>query len=258
MERNVLNLGRVELVDKMGTDYSVLRAARVSTGNEASKGEKKDKGLLDFLYRNDHISPFSFVSFQFYIKCPVFVARQWMRHRTWDFNEASARYKQLETEYFFPEEWRMQDTENKQGSVSTSELEKNLSFYNEKASGVYKSNENTYQNLIESGIAREQARTVMPAGQYTEFYGHVNMRNLFHFLSLRLDEHAQYEIRVYAEAILDILENIDDIKWSVEAFKKYDRLKKLYNEGINLSKKKFKTTEAFENLLKSFIEENKE
>lgn len=252
-ERQVLNSGFVKLVDKMGNDYSILRAARVSTGAETSKGEKKDKGLIDFLYRNDHISPFSFVSFQFYIKCPLFVARQWMRHRSFDYNEASARYKEFEWDVWVPESFRIQGGDNKQGSLEVEDEKKEELF---KLKELYGTAKETYEDLLENEIAREQARAVMPMGQYTEFFAHVNMRNLFHFLELRLDEHAQYEIRVYAEAILSILEELTEIEWSVNSFKKYRELKNLYNQALNISKKNFKSTNPVKDYLQDFIDTN--
>lgn len=234
MKVDVLDKGIVELIDRMGNDYSILRAARVSTGAEISKGDKKDRGLIRYLYRNNHISPFSFVSFQFYFKMPIFVARQFMRHRTWDINEASARYKHFEWETFIPETWRVQDTENKQhsdGYVEHQELTTQM------VKGIYKKNEQAYESMLGHNIAREQARTVMPVGQYTEFYGHINLRNLFHFLELRLHEHAQYEIQVYAGAVLEILEQLDDLKWSMEIFKEMNSLNNMYNDLLNSHKK---------------------
>ena len=219
---NVLDHGFVKLVDMMGDDYSILRAARVSTGSDAVKGDDKDRALIRYLYRNDHISPFSFVSFHFYVKCPIFVARQWFRHRTFDFNEVSARYKELKWEVFYPDSWRKQSSVNKQGS---SEKVKQQFEFNEMVENAYRASEIAYRTMIELGeVSREQARTVMPVGQYTEFYAHINLRNLFHFLELRLDPHAQYEIRVYAKAILNILEDIPSIRWSVEVFKDYYNL----------------------------------
>lgn len=256
MERDVLNLGKVKLIDRMGNDYSILRAARVSTGAEVSKGDLKDRGLIRYLYRNNHISPFSFVSFQFYFKMPIFVARQFFRHRTMDYNEASARYKEFEWEVWFPEEWRLQDTkENLQGSdgiINHQELTSSM------VKGIYTKNKEAYESMLSHNVAREQARTVMPVGQYTEFYAHVNLRNLFHFLELRLDSHAQYEIRVYAESILSILKELNDIKWSIEIFEEMNELNKLFNECVNASNKKFKSFNQIESYLKDFIRANKE
>lgn len=230
MKIDVLNSGRVELVDRMGDDYSILRAARVSTGSEVSKGYKKDRGLIRYLYRNNHISPFAFVSFQFYFKMPIFVARQFFRHRTFDVNEASARYKEFEWEVFYPDSWREQDTTNKQSSIGEINHQELIS---EMVKGICKKTNLAYTSMLEHNVAREQARTVMPVGQYTEFYASINLRNLFHFLELRLHPHAQYEIKVYAEAVLEILESLEDLKWSVEIFKEMNELNYMYQELLN-------------------------
>lgn len=249
MKKEVLDKGFVELVDRMGNDYSVLQAARVSTGANVVKGEKKDRGLIRYLYRNNHISPFAFVSFQFHIKCPIFVARQWFRHRTFDMNEASARYKEFEWETFTPEVWRVQDTENKQssnGQINHQELTTHM------VEGIYEKTHHAYESLLNHNVAREQARTVMPVGQYTEFFAHINLRNLFHFLDLRLDEHAQYEIRVYAQAILDILSEIEDLKWSIEVFNDVFELKQRFQHAMN---KAFKSgTGVTKDDLKTYLE----
>ena len=242
MRREVLDKGFVELVDKMGDDYSILRAARVSTGSDVKKGDEKDRGLIRYLYRNDHVSPFSFVSFHFHVKCPIFVARQWFRHRTFDMNEASARYKEFEWETFVPEKWRVQDTINKQSSneLVETDFQDTINDLYRNLNAVYDVSRTFYEESLDLDIAREQARTVMPVGQYTEFFAHINMRNLFHFLELRADEHAQEEIRVYAEAILDILSEIDDIKWSIEVFKEVKELKTAFKKAMDKAFKKNK------------------
>ena len=254
MQRNVLNKGRVELVDRMGNDYSIIRSARVSTGSEISKGDLKDRGLIRYLYRNEHVSPFSFASFHFYFKMPIFVARQFIRHRTYDVNEASARYKEFAWEVWFPEEWRTQDNlENLQGSSGTADHQ---SLTSHMVKGIYEKNKQAYESMLCNNISREQARTVMPVGQYTEFYAHINLRNLFHFLELRLDEHAQPEIRVYAEAILSILKELTDLKWSIEIFEDMFKLKSLFRKCINISNSKFKSFNAIETYLEYFIKSN--
>lgn len=245
----VLNNGFVELVDRMGNDISILKAARVSTGSEVIKGDVKDRGLIDYLYRNNHISPFAFVSFHFHFKMPIFVARQFARHRTWDLNEASARYKEFEWDVWEPDEWRKQSKSNKQGSEEVFKYDDLHRIFDINLDNAYNLSRETYDNFLKADVTREQARVVMPVGHYTEFFGHVNLRNLFHFLELRLDEHAQYEIRVYAEAILKILESLDDLKWSVEVFKKYNELKSLYLKCINK-----KDLDGFKEHLKKYIE----
>lgn len=229
-KKNVLNSGFVSLVDSMGDDYSVLRAARVSTGSDVVKGDKKDRGLIRYLYRNDHLTPFEFVSFQFHVKAPIFVARQWMRHRTSSYNEASARYKEFEWDTFTPESWRVQDLENKQSS--NGEID-HQSLTTSMVHSTYDRSRKSYESMLEHNVAREQARTVMPVGQYTEFFVSYNLRNLFHFLELRSDDHAQYEIRVYANAMLEILSEMKELKWSVEVFKQTNGLKRAFYRAMN-------------------------
>lgn len=208
-----LDHGFAELVDSMGDDLSVVQAARVSTGS-GTKGEEADKKLINYLMRHSHTSPFEQVTFKFHVKCPIFVARQWMRHRTWSYNEMSGRYMELPREFYNPSVWRAQDTANKQGS-----LPYNGDTYWVK--GAYEEAlawcERAYQSLLDNGVARELARMVLPLSTYTEFYGTVNLHNLFRFLKLRLDSHAQPEIQVYAQALLMLITPI--VPWSVEAWR---------------------------------------
>lgn len=211
----VLDNGFVKLVDIMGDDIRILQSARVSTGAESIKGPEKDRGLIRYLYRNEHMTPFESVVLQFHVKVPLFVARQWHRHRTFSYNEASARYKELPNEYYDPEMWRLQGTKNHQqsGEDVPDSFNNSLNYeYNKNMKKSYL----TYNNFLEKGVAREMARCNMPVSQYTEFYMTGNLRNYFHFLNLRLHEHAQYEIRVYAEAMRDILRGIEGLSWSVE------------------------------------------
>ena len=212
---DVLDDGFVRLVDVMGNDLSIVRAARVSY-NAEPRGDGSDDKLIHYLWRNKHTSPFESVIFTFEIKCPIFVARQWHRHRTWSYNEVSARYTELPEEFYVPElsQITTQSKDNKQ--MRTNEQNQDASFIktllvlnNSKAFGVYR-------ELLEAGCPRELARSVLPLGTYTRFFGTVDLHNLFHFLKLRLHEHAQYEIRVYAQAILKLIEPIVPI--SVKAF----------------------------------------
>lgn len=246
--KKVLDNGFVKLVDKMGSDYSILKAARTSTGSEASKGDKKDRGLIRYLYRHEHMSPFEFVSLQFHVKCPIFVARQWMRHRTFSFNEASARYKAFEWETFTPEEWRIQDIENKQSSNGLIDHQK---LTTSMIHSTYDRSRKAYESMLEHNVAREQARTVMPVGQYTEFFASINLRNLLHFLELRMDDHAQHEIRVFADAIYEILTEQEDLKWTIEVFDDMRTLKELFREAAD---KAFKTKGGVEDFRK-YLEE---
>lgn len=209
----LLDRGFVKLVDFMGSDLRAVNAARVSFGG-VSKGEDKDKALIKYLMEHEHLSPFEHCTFQFHIKCPIFVARQWMRHRIASYNEVSARYTQVKDEFYIPTEFRVQDTHNKQGSVASKDLnnEELLKVYTQSIEASYKA----YQKLLAAGVAREMARGLLPVSQYTQFYWTVNARSLLNFIHLRADDHAQYEIRVYAQAIEKIFKQ--KLPWSWAAF----------------------------------------
>lgn len=217
MTVNVLDKGFVRLVDKMGDDYRILEAARISTGSAPKKGDEKDRKLIHYLYRNNHLSPFEQAVFTFHVKMPIFIARQWMRHRTFSFNEFSARYAQMPEEFYLPKKLSNQDKKNHQSSSSPLDEKLNESLLSEFEESCKKSFE-TYRHFLAQGISREQARMVLPVNLYTQVYMTVNLRNLFHFLKLRLHNHAQWEIRQYASAILKILRQLPDFKWSLEVF----------------------------------------
>ncbi|WP_424245603.1 thymidylate synthase (FAD) [Elusimicrobium posterum] len=210
---DVLDKGFVKLVDFMGGDLRVVGSARVTFGSE-SKGEEKDKKLIKYLLEHAHHSPFEHSYFQFHICCPIYIARQWMRHRWGSYNEVSARYTEVKDEFYIPSEFRIQDTHNKQGSLSSKDLD------NEALRKVYEDSVNAsyeaYKKLLEAGVAREMARGILPVCQYTQFYWSVNARSLLNFLSLRADKHAQKEIRDYADAISKIFE--EKMPWTWEAF----------------------------------------
>ena len=209
----LLDHGFVKLIDFMGSDLRTVNAARVSFGG-VSKGEEKDKALIKYLMEHQHLSPFEHCTFQFHIKCPIFVARQWMRHRIASYNEVSARYTEVKDEFYIPTQFRGQDTNNKQGSVASKDLDNEalLKIYTESIEASYQA----YQKLIKAGVAREMARGLLPVSQYTQFYWTVNARSLLNFISLRADGHAQYEIRVYAEAIEKIFK--EKLPWTWAAF----------------------------------------
>lgn len=211
---HVLDHGFVKLVDFMGGDDRAVNSARVSFGG-VSKGEEKDKALIKYLMDHEHHSPFEHCCFQFHIKCPIFVARQWMRHRIASYNEVSARYTEVKDEFYIPTQFRGQDTHNKQGSISSKDLNNAelLKIYTESIEASYQA----YEKLLAAGVAREMARGLLPVGQYTQFYWTINARSLMNFIHLRADAHAQYEIRVYAEAISKIFEQ--KMPWTAEAFK---------------------------------------
>jgi thymidylate synthase (FAD) len=211
----VLDKGFVKLIDFIGGDTKVVLAARVSF-DMTLKGEEKDKKLIEYLLKHEHFTPFEHSVFQFHIKCPIFVARQWMRHRWGSYNEISARYTEVKDEFYIPKSFRIQDTKNKQGSLESDKLdnEKLIKLYKESIENAYK----TYQELLKNGIAREMARMVLPVSQYTQFYWTVNARSLLNFIRLRTDEHAQYEIREYANVISKIF--AQNMPWTWEAFNK--------------------------------------
>jgi thymidylate synthase (FAD) len=220
---SILDAGYVRLADHMGSDLSVVRAARVSYDAEWRTGEDagKDKKLINYLWKNAHTSPFESVSFTFEVKAPIFVLRQWHRHRTWSYNEVSARYSELGAEYYTPtmESIGKQSGSNKQMrdmvELSSEEIAtkvEEIAFYQQHCSDAF----SKYHSLIEVGWPRELARMVLPMSTYSHMFATVNMLNLFKFLKLRLHEHAQYEIRVYAEAMLQLITPIVPV--CVEAF----------------------------------------
>ena len=206
---NVLDHGFVRLVESMGGDLSISRAARVSY-DAPPRGE--DKGLINYLMKNSHTSPFEAVVMTFEIKCPIFIARQWHRHRTWSYNEVSARYTELPEEYYVPkpEHVGQQSKDNKQmrelggfANASTARI-----IIDNHCAGAFVA----YKGLLAAKVPRELARSVLPLATYTRFFGTVNLHNLFHFLSLRLDEkHAQYEIVEYAKALLQLVAKVAPI-----------------------------------------------
>lgn len=185
----------VDLVDYMGTDKSIVDAARVSYGKNLSiTTDDKDRKLIRYLMENGHTSPFEHVAFTFYIKTPIFIARQIMRHRTWAFNEISMRYTQAKDEFFGPKEWRGQSAHNKQmsaGVLNPYDAANATDRYSQALDSAWF----YYQDLLEYGVSRELARMVLPVSLMTEFYGTVNLHNLMHFLKLRLHEHAQPEVQ---------------------------------------------------------------
>ena len=212
---DVLDHGLVRLVDHMGSDLAISRNARVSYDAEA---RPEDKGLIEYLMKNHHTTPFEAVEFSFEIKAPIFVFRQWHRHRTWSYNELSARYRELPEEIYVPEVNQIthQSEDNKQMRTDeqhpkAEEIQRMIRIRNEDAFKVYR-------ELLDLGTPRELARSVLPVGTYSHMFAKTDLHNLFHFLRLRLHEHAQYEIRVYAEAMLDLIEPIVPI--AVTAFKK--------------------------------------
>ena len=205
----VLDHGFVRLVDYMGGDDSIVQAARVSYG----KGTKKiseDRGLIRYLMRHRHTTPFEMVELKFHAKMPIFVARHWIRHRTASVNEYSLRYSEPENEFYIPkpEEVRFQSVTNRQGSseekVSEETAQKVIDFL----SSTSEDSMGKYQSMNKDNIARELARIGLPINIYTQWYWKIDLHNLFHFLSLRADPHAQWEIREYAKIMGEITRSV--------------------------------------------------
>ena len=219
-EIKVLDHGLVRLIDHMGSDLSIARNARVSYDAEWRAGEDKgsDAALINFLYINGHNTPFESCTLTFEIKAPIFVFRQWHRHRTQSYNELSARYKELPEEFYVPEldQITTQSTDNKQ--MRTDEQNPNALEIRSEITLQNETSFKSYHYLLERGCPREIARSVLPVGTYSHMFATMNLHNLFRFLSERLHPHAQYEIRVYAEAILKLIEPLYPV--AVGAFKK--------------------------------------
>jgi thymidylate synthase (FAD) len=201
----VLDKGSVRLIQQMGGDLLVLASARVSNGaelEEATKGEAADKKLINYLMKHRHGTPFEHSLFTFHVKAPIFVTREWMRHRIGSYNEISGRYTEFEPEFYYPERWRIPSDINKQSSIPIPER-KEFAFWT--IDGQYddaiQEAWDSYQYLLEMGIAKEMARMVLPVSLYTQFYWTVNARSLMNFLSLRASNDAQWEIHQYASVI---------------------------------------------------------
>ncbi|MEM7616822.1 MAG: FAD-dependent thymidylate synthase [Pseudomonadota bacterium] len=228
----VLDHGFIRVIDYMGDDSAIVQAARVSYG-KGTKKVNQDQGLINYLMRHRHTTPFEMCEIKFHIKLPIFVARQWIRHRTANVNEYSARYSILDKEFYIPEIENIapQSVSNNQGRseqiLSRAEAEQVINILRDDAERCYNNyeilmNRDKDDNIINEdnvGIARELARMNLNVNYYTQWYWKIDLHNLLHFLSLRADSHAQYEIRVYADIMLSILE-----KWlplTYAAFKNY-------------------------------------
>lgn len=217
--KEVLDKGFVKLVDFMGDDSSIVQAARVSYG-KGTKKVNEDRGLIRYLMKHAHTSPFEMCELKFHCKMPIFVARQWVRHRTAAINEYSARYSEVKDEFYIPELDRvqLQSKDNKQGSGLQANRQIQQSFVNDCIDSQQVAAE-TYKEYNELGVAKELNRINMPVSNYTEWYWKINLHNFFHFCRLRLDPHAQYEIRVFAQAMYDLVKEHYPI--ACEAFEDY-------------------------------------
>jgi thymidylate synthase (FAD) len=218
---SVLDHGFIRVIDYMGTDSSIVQAARVSYG-AGTKKMQEDRGLINYLMRHRHSTPFEMCEIKLHIKLPLFVARQWLRHRTASANEYSARYSVLNNEFYIPEVEQLtaQSETNRQGKsnnpLAKNDAEKIVDILKKSNAEVHEK----YLHLLnDMSLTRELARTILPVGIYTEMYWKINLHNLLHFLELRADSHAQYEIQCYAIVILDILKKW--LPYTYEAFVNY-------------------------------------
>lgn len=217
----LLDHGHCRLVDHMGSDLSIVRNARCSYDAEWRTGEDEgaDAKLLNYLLKNHHTSPFEACTFTFDVKAPIFVFRQWHRHRTWSFSEVSARYSELPEEFYVPDAVQIttQSTSNKQ--MRTDEVHPSAEEYRYLIQETCKDSFAAYREMLRQGVPRELARSVLPVGTYSHMFASVSLHNLFNFLRLRLHSHSQYEIRVYAEAMLKLIEPLVPV--SVAAFREH-------------------------------------
>ena len=213
----LLDHGFVRVVDYMGDDNAVVQAARVSYG-KGTKRVSEDRGLINYLMRHHHTTPFEMAEIKYHVKLPIFVARQWIRHRTANVNEYSARYSILDNEFYIPEPEQLaaQSAQNRQGRdavLSGDEAKEVFKLLRDDSENNYahyeymlnESPTNEPKDPSRKGLARELARMNLSLNFYTQWYWKTNLHNLLHFLSLRADPHAQYEIRVYADAMMDTL-----------------------------------------------------
>lgn len=201
---DLLDHGYVRLVDSMGSDINVVNAARISYDGKAGANPEGDKKLINYLWKHKHSTPFEAVTLTFEVKAPIFVFRQWHRHRTWSYNELSARYRELPEEFYIPEATQIteQSTDNKQMRTTkqneyAEEMRDQMKEHNTKGFHIY-------QSMLADGCPRELARTVLPLATYSHMFATVNLLNLMKFCTLRSHEHAQYEIRVYSDAMVDL------------------------------------------------------
>lgn len=219
----VLDHGLIRVIDYMGDDSAIVQAARVSYGR-GTKAVSNDEGLIRYLMRHWHSTPFEMCEVKFHVKLPVFVARQWIRHRTANVNEYSARYSILDREFYIPapEHLAAQSTVNNQGRgevLQGDEAQRVLDLLREDSMRAYDNYEGMLSQDGQQGLARELARMNLPANIYTQWYWKTDLHNLFHFLRLRADAHAQYEIRVYAEQMCRIA--ADWVPLAYAAFEDY-------------------------------------
>jgi thymidylate synthase (FAD) len=199
---DVLDHGFVRLDGAMADDLSVVNGARVSFARRKTEMDESDEALIRFLMRDRHGSPFEHNAFRFHVRCPIFVAREWFRHRIGSFNEFSLRYARATDDFYVPEADDVRTQVGKPGAYTFEPVDAELAEHTrDELRALYEQAYATYESLVEAGVARELARSVLPVGAYTQFFWTVNARSLMNFVSLRNSEFAQLEIRRYAEAV---------------------------------------------------------
>jgi thymidylate synthase (FAD) len=227
-EIKVASAGFVRLVDTMPTaiaestnlDSAIVQAARISTG-QGTKDSIADRSLIRYLMRNKHTSPFEMVEFKFHLKMPIFVARQWMRHRMASINEYSGRYSEIPDTCWIPDPYdvRMQSKVNKQSSEPVVSYSEDAGEFSNQFKVIYDKAYKAYKRAVDRGIAREQARTILPQAMYTEFYWKIDLHNLLNFVRLRAEKHSQLEIQEYANAVYSLVKPLVPV--ACEAFEDY-------------------------------------
>ena len=204
----------LSIIQHMGSDEIVVRAARISYSKDMGKPYSEGgEGLIKYLLRNRHTSPLEHCMVTFHVACPLFVRSQWHRHRTWAYNEVSRRYTTDEIQFYHPRRWVNQDIKNKQGSsglvAPEYQVDSDLALRR-----IVDSSVKEYQDILGKGIAKEQARMILPQNLYTRFYATASLHNIMHFVTLRSDPHAQYEIRVFSDAISEEMKKLFPISWA--------------------------------------------
>lgn len=201
------NQGWIGLLNYMGNEVDITNAARVSFGKRKESFDNNDLKLMNYLIKNQHMTPFEHITMTFSVHCPLFVRAQWMRHRTWSYNEISRRYTDEEITFYLPKALRVQSDNNKQGSIDNSHVSDEKSLICDMDIQQIHAFQ-LYKKLLEAGVCREQARSILPQSMMTTFWATTDLRNLLGFLKLRCDEHAQAEIREYANAIKELIRPI--------------------------------------------------
>lgn len=245
----VLDRGFVRVIDYMGNDLSIVEAARISYGKTITNDENRDRKLIHYLLKNGHTSPFEMCEIKLHIKLPIFIARQWIRHRTASVNEISGRYSEMKDEFYFPSNLYSQSSVNKQSS-SKDKIENDeeiIDSFKRTTSNCWEE----YKRAIDCGVSRESSRVILPSNLYAQMYWKIDLHNLLHFISLRMDVKAQKEIRQYAEVIFDILSLW--VPWTVEAFQERKKSVTFTESQVKIIKEHLMNVES---LLKEKAKDN--